>query len=671
MATPTRKPRRKSSTRYGRAATAVLAASTLIGLAPQRAHAWATAEHVRFGMKIAEVYENFLGEKLPVLRATNGPTSFGHYVSAPDFARGLQNFLTSDAVIGVVACSVMWNPEGVVDGKAIDDQSHAGTKDGDALLDKLGLPDCVNAWRLNNSHFGDFAANHYEAYHKAAIEAARRYRAGRNETCRSVAYTLEGWGQHYLTDSFASGHAFNPAGSYDIEIGFQTLTGLGQRMRIHNFLNDNGAKMAGANFSDGTYWGDHSEKHAAGGKAVPEQAADDPQQAITLRISRMGLGQVVAAAECGEQPDAGAVLDTQDPIGDPRRLYASNLSMCAAMDGHEFKHLFPNFIDTIGIDLPEVEEAIIQCKDDDGAMTALTDGDALAKGYFPDKFPTFNAEDGFISDTLDDESGIDLDALGCPAEGPITPIQKGELDLCGNALCETPIQASGSCPSGTVASAGCCHRDPTNAAADGEALVSEFVRGPDLVTSELETPGAVAGGAAEFIPLQDAIKSFVGAAKLEPLGKGRRFELAGGRDLDDCGAEASYAVFESRVRIPRGKAKGNQNLRLMVEGMDEGLRVQVDGHVVAYLSHKGTQEVTLVGPAATPLADGTHTIRLTHLNSCKDERPLEVAVLFGDAKLDDLGPKDAGGCAAGGGAAGATGLLLVGLGLFFARRKRS
>jgi hypothetical protein len=238
--------------------TACAAGLALILGSTQEVWAWATAEHVRFGQQIAGTFEDQLGTRLPVIVASQGPKTFGHYVSAPDFGRGLTKLLNEEPVhdSATVNCGVFWNPEGVIDGEEIHDQANADGEN-EEMGAKPGMVDCVNAWRLNNSHFGDFAANHYQYYHELAVEAGRRYRATRQPACRAAAYTLEGWGQHYLTDSVAAGHAWNPPGSYDQET-WQTLTGVQRRMATHNYLNENGAMMAGDAYALGRFWGDHS-----------------------------------------------------------------------------------------------------------------------------------------------------------------------------------------------------------------------------------------------------------------------------------------------------------------------------------------------------------------------------------------------------------------------------
>lgn len=631
-------------------------------VSPRRAEAWGTAEHVRFGMVIAEPYEGYLGEKLPVIVASTGPRTFGHYVSAPDFARGLARLLFERAVVGPIACGVNWNPEGVIDGAAVDDQTHADTDD-TSFLDKAGMPDCVNTWQLNNSHFGDFAANHFTYYHALAIEAARRYRATRQPACRAAAYTLEGWGQHYLTDSTAAGHAFNPPGDYDLELGFQTLNGLDTRLRIHNFLNDNGARMSGRHYADGVYWGDHSETHTADRRSIPEHAAGDPQRDLTLRLARMALGQVVATAECGDtSADPRAVLDhdAQD-----RRLYASNESMCKAMYGHEFRWWLPDFVDTTGIDLQEVEDAIVQCKADEGAMTMQVDGAALARHYFPDKLPLINEPmEGFISPTIDKEAQLSLEELDCFADADVVPLTKpDEHDICGNRLCERPIAADGTCRTGSVVSGGCCAatRDFDGG---GSITASAWIAGPRLTTSELDTPGAVPGGASELLPLADTIPVFAGQAALAPL-VSESTTLAGGTDLPTCGSSVSYTVYEALVRIPAAADLRSKVVTLAIHEMDEGLRVQVDGHAVAYVT-AGNQQVHLIAPAAT---GDLHVIRLTHVNSCATARPLRVALSIDDKADGEGAIDDDGGCTTSRSTGFELALALLGIGALRRRRR--
>jgi len=83
-----------------------------LSAAPRSARAWGTAEHVQFGMQIDDPFEQLLGDHLPVLIAwpdpqRPGPRTFGHWVSAPDYARGLVPFLDRVPIVGAVACAAL------------------------------------------------------------------------------------------------------------------------------------------------------------------------------------------------------------------------------------------------------------------------------------------------------------------------------------------------------------------------------------------------------------------------------------------------------------------------------------------------------------------------------------------------------------------------------------
>ena len=68
----------------------------------------------------------------------------------------------------------------------------------------------------------------------------------------------------------------------------------------------------------------------------------------------------------------------------------------------------------------------------------------------------------------------------------------------------------------------------------------------------------------------------------------------------------------------------------VVKGMDEGVKVQVDGRVVGYLDHNNLSptgsRIQLFTASVPPNADGSHYVRVTNLNSCGHERPLELSL---------------------------------------------
>lgn len=643
---------------------AAVAAGILLAAPP--AGAWSTIEHIRFGQDIAGPFEDEVtGERLPVIAAEGGPQSFGQWVSAPDFGRGLLAFLTRDPVVGAYACALVWNPRGEVDGEVIDDQDLT-------LFENTAWLDCLDTLRMNNSHFGDFAAFHYAHYHAMAVEAARRYRANRQPVCRDAAYTLEAWGQHYLTDATASGHAWNPAGTYDAGFDWQTTNAVSQRMRIHNHLNEHGATFAGALGEGGRMWGDHA------GDGV-----GDAQRALTLHLSRMSLGQVVMTAECGGPVTPDDVLDGGDPLDDPRRMYADDATMCDVMYGEEIGTWHPSSWEDLGVDMPEVLAAVDRCRDGDGVITAGGDDALLARHWFQDKYYQVSPVDGFVSATLDPHAILDPADLGCDEDLPVLPVAEGERDACGMLVCETPPER-GACPIGTYLQAGCCFPAPLLLDAGGAVTVTPWRSAAEAAPVALGAVGAVSGESPAFLWFRGAPGEIAGGAPVR-IDAAETATLASPATIEACGREASFTVHEARVVLPRDRALATTAIELAIEGMDEGLRVEVDGRAIAYLTRRdlddagGALVVPLFGQALPERAGG-HVVRLVHLNDCGTTRPLVVRLEArgridvddptAGADEDEAGEPGGCGCATGGGAAPGGALALVALAIATRRRRR-
>ncbi|MBW2731219.1 MAG: hypothetical protein JRH20_02435 [Deltaproteobacteria bacterium] len=644
------------------------------------AWAWGTAEHIRLGQQIAKPFEPLLGvSTLPVIPAPKddvtglGPETFADYVAAPDFARGLTNLLAQQPanILHIGHCGRFWNREGVIDGVPIEDQADVG-EDPDSIKAQArpGWLDCISGWTANNSHFGDFARNHYMYYHQLALHAAHLYRHNRQGVCRKAANTLEAWGQHYLTDSVASGHAWNPPGSYDIEWGYQTLTSIQVRMRIHDYLNEHGARMAGALYELGTFWGDHSEEHTIDGRSIPEQPTGNPQKALVLKLSRMGLGQVIAAAECGANPQPEDVLVTRDASTDVRRPYVSDETMCSAMYGWEisWKWWVPEGewvpdsmekldVDLWGLDIPEVVTALQQCKWDEGRLSKGKNEAWLSRYYFNDKRPFI--DDYSVSPTIDPHARLALHELGCEESLPVLPPQN-QKDLCGNTLCEVPAKSSGQCPAGMVALTGCCLPEQAEVDTNEAALVSGW-SSRRLPMVDLGSRGAAPGESSEFLWLKDAGQVDVEpAVDFAPLPRTTQLEGPEGAAVAGCGETGSASVYEARVKFPNHSDHQDKTVLLTIIDMDEGLQVQVNGHLVRYAKRadgvlQGTAlfspiKIPLMQSALQPAEDGVHVVRLIHLNSCGRERPLLVRLALaervGKGDFVEISPQS-GGCAVG------------------------
>ena len=598
--------------------------------AARDAGAWDTPEHIRFGQAIAVPFEQQLFHgQLPVLAApTGGPSAFPSWVSAPDFGRGLVKVLTFHPLKGPIACGERWTTKGVtVAGQDLDD-------DPSSITDQLEWVDCLDTLALNNSHFGEFARNHFRYYHALALEAARRYRASRQTSCEKAAYTLEGWGLHYLTDSTAAGHGFNPPGSYDDQ-DLMVLDSVTVRLRIHNWLNQHGAHMAGALYGDGTFFGDHSEQAGAtalGGKSVPE-VDGNAQRELTLRLSRMALGQVIASAECGADETGQAVLTSRNPLNDPRQVFTSDQAMCAAMFGFHWGtgEIWPDVPDswnTSDLDLPAVREAVLRCAHAAGNITAMQDGTALAESYFLDKHTSGIAAAQQVSQTIDPEAIVELEDLGCGESLPVVPVIAGAKDLCGNVLCEQPLDANGLCAAGLVASGGCCLPAPSApTAATGQALQSAWATVSASAGVQLGAPAAQLGDSSELLWLATAAGA-PQAASIPP--QAATLSSPGSIITDaDCGTKADVAVYETTLHLP-GLAGASVPAVLHVQAMDEALKVQVDGHAVAYLDNPGQPVDVELFDRALGASGEDHVITLTHVNDCGDARPLSLSFTLPD-----------------------------------------
>jgi MYXO-CTERM domain-containing protein len=709
-----------------------LAAVAFLG-AQGLAHAWSTPEHVQFGNGIAVPFENeLLKHPLPVLRAVNtGPSTFGHWVSAPDFGRSLVRFykqqradsIIEDWVAGigskvnniqdVPACSVSWTADGLrikaQDGSLVDVDDQGFSKLG--LSGDENLADCINGWRLNNSHFGDFARAHFMYYHMKAVEAAHLARTTGQDLCRAAAYTLEGWSQHYLTDSTASGHGWNPAGGYDTEKGhvqfvgdithfvdvtpqiLQSEDGTTHRMEIHDFLNTNGAKMAGAFFGkgdQGVFWGDNSQKHSSDGKRIsdPDHVSGDPQTAVTLRLGRMALGQVIAAAECGGNSDPTAVL--RERSGDPRRPYVSNYSMCKAMTrstGHPEIHTsayVPDLVNDDVLNLPDVISAVNDCSDNMGELKNVQDGNDLAMHYFRDantrgdtdasSLP-YSDDPAGLENVVDQQAKINLEDLGCLHNAPPGSFA-GQMDLCGNTMCENATGYDGRCGVGFQKSAGCCYPSPRLGGGSDQATVeSSWSVAADSLDTNLRTAGAVPGDETEMLWVTSQVAATAPTGDTVALGEDPVTApiQSFGSSIPDamCGAHGYANIFETRIKLPSTSTYADKAVFLTVRAMDEGLKVQVNGHLVGSY----TQSMLARGPLSIPLftpamhADGdTYVVRLTSLNSCGAEVAPDVSLsLASRTKSDDPGysedPKGSG-CSMGPDAATPRGAALLGLILF-------
>ena len=620
-------------------------------------HAWDTPEHIAFGNHISDPFaQQVFKQGVPVLAMQNGPQNFGHWVSAPDFARSMTKFLKTQPVAGDLACSTMWEEAGLGT-NGWDDQLWANEPD--SLKGQRAQADCIDAETFNNNHFGDFALDQYKYYHQLALVAASTYRYNHQASCQTAAYTLEAWSQHHLTDSTAAGHAWNPPGRYDNTWSQSAiaLTGIPVRMHIHDYLNTNGAKMANSYYAQDTFWGDHSEMHTAEGTQIPDQA-DNVQSSFTMRLARMSLGQIISAAECGADPLPARVLESSDD-SDPRRVYVSNQSMCQAMVAQKLMLIDPNNTDTLlgsaadklwlgtlNSNLVEVslKAAADACTHGDDSLASGSD---LAELYFQEKL-RLPKDAAAFSHTLDPKGAVQLSDFGCTAAAPQTPDPNaGQLDACGNALCAIAPAPGNVCPRGLTATAGCCYPSVTLTDDADVAQIQSWNTVSGGGTVDLPTEGATAGESSEFLWFNEA-GMVAPQSDYQPFATTSSISLSGsGETITECGKMGSFSVFETRVKIPRTNTYGGNVLALTVNQMDEGLKIQVNGQLVRYLAQAdgggnrnfSPVRVPLLTNEVTPLDDGSYVIRLTHLNDCGEERPLQVALSLDSAKADGIGPQ--------------------------------
>jgi hypothetical protein len=163
------------------------------------------------------------------------------------------------------------------------------------------------------------------------------------------------------------------------------------------------------------------------------------------------------------------------------------------------------------------------------------------------------------------------------------------------------------------------------------------------VPVEIKTAGAVPGEEAEFLWVNDN----VGAAAPEggdyqPMDRSSGENLMSSGSQSDCAGHGFINIYQTRVRIPRTADLATKVAVLTVSGLDEGMKVQVDGHLVGYLNQSdvksdGTARLQLVGNVS-PLtsSDGSYLVQLTSLNSCgKDSGNLRVSIAMVDRRKAD------------------------------------
>jgi hypothetical protein len=692
-----------------RALAHLLIVFTTLGSA-RTAFAWGTVEHVLFGERIAEPYETLLDfprddmgkKRLPVQKvginqgttATQSPSTFGHVVSAPDFARSLTNFYNdrNDAAktakrarksesfkqylperlanfarareqalenripTFAESCRSVWSamgenfqglnnfdlsgPDLTARVAKFKEKLTALAKDGTAAVD------CLEFFSLNNDHFGDFARVHYQYYHGLALEAARRYHYNRKPVCQAVAYTMEGWGQHYLTDSTAAGHGWNPPGTYEEtvkpEVGanLQVSSSVTVRMRIHNFINQQkakgGSRFAAPLFQEGQAFGDEAEDvgfHGASGEKYLPEDMKNWQTIRTLAIGQAALGQVVATAECGapsvdeaapvtDRPEWATMSDYNKKVRE--NIYVSNQTMCAAMFGHEIRepkwgyvrNFFAGLFDyKVTGNMKTLADQCLAASVDSAKPAAITafakegPGNAFAKGYFTDGKA--------ISDVLDaDTRDVDLKDIGC--DDKPWPNQPAAVDMCGNVLPATP-KADGQCTGGMEKKGDFCYPVETNDAPGATMTPFQYVKGAGGIV-DLPTAGPVQGDAVEFVwaSIKDLHVDADQVGQAGPLDTFATLEPKGEAPRKD---QASFAVWESQVVVP--KFADNQQLTLRIADMDEGIKVQVNGEAVAYVTRTdldrvgGVLNVPLTTTQPVPYS-GTHNNPYVK----KKERPI-------------------------------------------------
>ncbi|MBK8256408.1 MAG: hypothetical protein IPK82_27535 [Polyangiaceae bacterium] len=159
-------------------------------LSPAAALAWGTPEHIDICNKIA----------MPNVLANvnvNGHTP-AEWCALPDYASSIADYVQNGA------CATF------------DQDEHWPAW---AVAAK-----CATVLLENNNHFGGFAYSSWHYYHQIAKIAAQKYAASCTPGCDAAAFAIEGWALHYLADTFASGHAWNPLGDYETPEGSYWMT---------------------------------------------------------------------------------------------------------------------------------------------------------------------------------------------------------------------------------------------------------------------------------------------------------------------------------------------------------------------------------------------------------------------------------------------------------------
>jgi MYXO-CTERM domain-containing protein len=297
-----------------------------------------------------------------------------------------------------------------------------------------------------------------------------------------------------------------------------------------------------------------------------------------------------------------------------------------------------------------------------------------------------------VSPTIDPMAVVDPADLGCADDMPVVAVPTGARDACGTAVCAVLPDDDGLCPDGQVDDGGCCFAPPALTAAEATVTATPWRSTRNLEPVELRSAGAITGESSEFLWFDALIDPFAGGAAA-PVRSSTVATLLGNGALDGCGAEASFSVHETRVALAPAASMADTRVELIVTGFDEGLRVEVDGRAVAYLSRRDLDEasgaitVPLFGQAA-PSAGGARVVRLVHLGDCGAARPLLVRLevvghdpvpVHDPGNPDDPGDPDpddggdpAGGCGcrtSGAGGQGAV-LTLAVLALALRRRRR-
>jgi hypothetical protein len=206
---------------------------------------------------------------------------------------------------------------------------------------------------------------------------------------------------------------------------------------------------------------------------------------------------------------------------------------------------------------------------------------------------------------------------------------------------------------------------------------------------DLPAPGSSLGAAAEFLWFQGPSGPYDEDRywDWQPLLVEPVQDVLGGDGpaISDCGAAGDFHLYETRLWLPDTEALSSKVVVLDVYDMDEGLAVQVDGHAVGTLSRRDAgslpTSLVLASTAAPAGDDGTHVVRLIHLNDCAESRPLVVAVRIADDRvaaglLHTLAtlPPAGGGCEAvppsPARSLGGLGIAIAGLLLWWAGRRR-